>query len=566
MQTHSPARPFARAAAAGLFFAAAWCGLSEPAKAQFQFSIDYRGFTIGIPSAGTFITEGDILVPAPTFFPGWGLPPPFIVISGGIAGPPGPGLGLPMRGPCAGHPPGFPCGVEVDAFSHGMDFEVTPGPLPAGTYVFSVDACAVGIPGSPLAPNVLTEAPSFDTAGDVFQALGVAPAPVPPGPIAGNTGIVDGNGMPSGSGFTYVEAGLFEPTFPGPGATGDNIDAIDFDSVFAPPWYWSADSAFFNPCNGAANTGSAMANGGFPPAAVMVTMVPGGPFGVFAPPPALGLDMFGPGTDDIDGIALGENGSGVYEPSMMPYDWLPAAGPDMLLFSVRPGSAVIGMPDSIFGIPIEAGDILTTPLAGGVSPFPGIFVAAESLGLTTARGGMMMSNVDALDTRFPPQTGTAYCFGDGSGAACPCGNFGAPGQGCASTAVPAGALLAGTGIASVAADTVTLNGSSMPPGKLSLYFQGTVRTGGGFGVPVSDGLNCAAGMGSIRLGSMATTAGGTSFYPNPALGHTPVSVRGAIPPMGATRHYSIWYRDGPSICAAFPVVNFSNGYSIVWTP
>src|SRR4030095_16837553 len=105
------------------------------------------------------------------------------------------------------------------------------------------------------------------------------------------------------------------------------------------------------------NTGSAMANGGFPPAAVMVTMVPGGPFAVFAPPPMLGLDLFGFGTDDIDAIALSENGSGVFEPSMMPFDWLPAAGPDMLLFSVRPGSAVIGMPDSIFGIPIEASDI-----------------------------------------------------------------------------------------------------------------------------------------------------------------------------------------------------------------
>ncbi|MCF6329546.1 MAG: hypothetical protein L3J02_07095, partial [Henriciella sp.] len=51
---------------------------------------------------------------------------------------------------------------------------------------------------------------------------------------------------------------------------------------------------------------------------------------------------------------------------------------DMVLFSVRRGSPVVGMPDSIFGIPIADGDILTTPLPtsmGGVSPFPGIFCA-----------------------------------------------------------------------------------------------------------------------------------------------------------------------------------------------
>jgi hypothetical protein len=313
------------------------------------------------------------------------------------------------------------------------------------------------------------------------------------------------------------------------------------------------------------NTGSAMANG-FPPGAVMVTMAPGGPFGLFAPPGALGLDFFGPGTDDLDALALSENGSGLFEPSMMPYDWLPAAGPDMLLFSVRRGSAVVGMPDSVFCMPIEPGDILTTPLAGGCSPFPGIFIPAEALGLTTARSGGMMSDLDALDTRFPPQTGTAYCYGDGSGAACPCANPGGPGRGCASTAVATGAILTGTGTASVAADTVTLSGSGMPPARLSLYFQGTARVGGGFGVPVSDGLNCAGGGGAIRLGSMTTVAAGTSFYPNPALGQAPVSVRGAIPPAGGTRHYTIWYRDGPSICAAVSAVNFSNGFSIVWTP
>ena len=41
----------------------------------------------------------------------------------------------------------------------------------------------------------------------------------------------------------------------------------------------------------------------------------------------------------------------------------------MLVFSVRRGSAVIGLPDSIFGLPIEE-DLLVPPIPVA-SPFPG---------------------------------------------------------------------------------------------------------------------------------------------------------------------------------------------------
>ncbi|HEV8113393.1 MAG TPA: hypothetical protein VGR31_11515 [Planctomycetota bacterium] len=568
MQAPRSARTLARAAAPAGFASIALCALSSSSRAQIHFSIDYKGMTIGTPATGSGvpITEGDILVPAaPGMLPAYGpLPPPMIFASGGF-GPPAPGLGLPAHPGCIGHPPAFPCGVEVDALSYGMDYAVPRRPLPAGTYVFSVDECSSGFPGFPLPANVFTEAPVGDAAADIFEDLGLPPGPLPPGPPVGNTGIVDGNGFVSASGFVYPGVGIIEPTFPVAGPTGDDIDALEMDSAGPGPLgvFFSLDAAFINPCLGIPNTGSAMANG-FLPGMVLNTVAPGGPPMVYAPPPLLGLDIFGPGTDDLDALALAENGIPGFQPSALPYDWTLAGGPDMLLYSVRRGSAVVGMPDSFFGIPIEPGDILTTPVAGGMSPFPAIFIAAEQLGLSTLRsGGGPVADLDALDTRVIGQTGIPYCFG--TAALCPCANAGAPGHGCANSAFPAGALLTATGTASVAADTVSLVSSNVPPGKLTLYFQGTTRTGGGFGITLNDGVLCVGGPGIIRLGTHPASATGGSFYPDVGLGQLPVSVKGAIPAAGGTRHYAVWHRDPTAFCTA-ATSNYSNGLTLVWTP
>src|SRR5690606_19672586 len=49
----------------------------------------------------------------------------------------------------------------------------------------------------------------------------------------------------------------------------------------------------------------------------------------------------------------------------------------------------------------------------------------------------------------PPSN--AYCFGDGSGTLCPCGNTGAAGAGCANGANAGGGVLASSGSSSIAA-------------------------------------------------------------------------------------------------------------------
>jgi hypothetical protein len=171
------------------------------------------------------------------------------------------------------------------------------------------------------------------------------------------------------------------------------------------------------------------------------------------------------------------------------------------------------------------------------------------------------AGVDALRVSrlvCTPPVGT-YCFGDGSGAACPCGNSGASGQGCASSLGHGGTLSSG-GQAIVAADTFVLTGSGMPNSS-ALYFQGTTQAGSGMGVTFGDGLRCVAGS-IVRLGTKSN-AGGASSYP--ASGDLAISVRGLVPAAGATRNYQVWYRNAAAFCTT-STFNLTNGVSVIWVP
>jgi len=156
--------------------------------------------------------------------------------------------------------------------------------------------------------------------------------------------------------------------------------------------------------------------------------------------------------------------------------------------------------------------------------------------------------------------GTAFCFGDGSGTACPCGNNSAvgAGQGCANS-LGAGARLAATGTASLAGDSVVLAGSGMPNSS-ALYFQGTAQGGAGLGTVFGDGLRCAAGS-VTRLGTK-NNALGVSTYP--VAGDLSVSVKGLITLPG-TRYYQVWYRNAAVFCSA-STFNLTNGLTVVWNP
>lgn len=418
------------------------------------FSIDVQGPTIGeddsfydIPIRGT-----DILTPEnPSVAPGPhppGYPP-------ALSAPPGMFIANPPAGSVPGlnidNAPGLDSANgwgELDALSYGRDPMDTPFPdqqKHRPHYVFSVDEFAIGQPGT----AVRTEGAlgNQQASADTFMSQPKPLLPMGPPTVGTNYAFTDGDGEPP-SGAPGV--GLIEPNAPTVRQQlpdlGDNLDAVDFDTTLADRSSWvylSLDSAFADPLEAAAappNYGTAAANG-FVGGDVLRGIPagdPGGALQLYAAATALGLDPDGADTDDLDALKLWENGVDGYQKSEVPFDWMNGLT-DMLLFSVRRGSAIIGTNDSIFGVPIEEGDVLTTPCSGslpdGTACFgggaPGIFTAAEWLGLATVRSGTATENVygvtnpkygrdvwaddlDALDQKVP-LPGTLALLGLGLG-------------------------------------------------------------------------------------------------------------------------------------------------------
>jgi hypothetical protein len=576
-------------------FAALTLG-GEAVAFQLTFSVTYEGPTISVLNSGqqpTRITEADLLTfgPGAPGFPDAAGPlaPPRVVLHGDV-------FGLINYNQCQGHPPGNPCGIEVDSISQGLDPQLVDfSQLTGGRRLwFSVDEWAAGDPISTTSPDVASEAPAGDSSADIFVEFGLGLGPV--GPSAGmgtHVGVFDGDGVRSAApaGNLYPGMGLIEPNTPMPGLPdlGDDVDALDIATVlgFPPGGYFvSLDSAFFDPLEGVPNTGTAALQG-VSGADVLLVASPGAAPSVFASAAALGLDFFGVDSDDLDALVLSENGDGVFQPSATPYDWT-SGGTDMLLFSVRRGSAVIGSPDSIFGVPIEAGDVLTTPLSGGLSLFPGILFAAESLGLRTVRthGGSFGDDLNAMDISV------AACFDcnnngvedsvdistgassdvDSNGipdecedideyCACPsapgsCANSD-PGAGCTNS-TGGGAHLFSSGTASVLADDLVLNVDGLPTGQPGIFYMG----GNQIALPFGDGLRCVGGGGAgiFRYPAQSNSSGVVSRGPGiVALSCSSFSSAGCIA-SGSTWNFQFWYRDPAGPCGGF--FNLSNGLAV----
>ncbi|HVS17351.1 MAG TPA: hypothetical protein VMT18_02035 [Planctomycetota bacterium] len=585
----------------------ALAALSGAAAAQstVHFSVDWQSLTVGTPDSafGFPITEGDVLVPTAPAIGLGPLPGPSIAWSAGFA--PVPGLGLFGHAGCAGHAGSTPCIVEVDALSFGRDFAPLAGMTLKHFVRFSTDEYARGIFGMPASPTVWDESLAGDLCADVLVDFGIGAMPTPPfgAAMPGSVAFLDGNGLASLTPALYPGLGLVEPRPPTPvlPKLGDNLDALEMDPGSAtggpPPFgfFFSLDAAFPDPFTGIPNTGSAAAHG-FPPGAVLHTPVPGGAPVLYAPPPLLGLDLVGgPQSDDLDALALAENGLAGYQPSQTPFDWGVAGGSDMLLFSVRRGSAVIGMPDSLFGIPISEGDILTTPIPtalGGISPFPAIFIAAENIGLATLRSGTGGNFNDELDALDLDPKGLLDCNGNGVEDAIdiatgtspdtngngipdeceggvtydcfcpsplgPCGNDDAT-AGCRNS-TGQGGLLTATGSTSVGADDLVLTTTQMPA-----FTPGLMLMGPGIGgpLPFFDGRRCVNG---ALLRWPVKFAGATgSFSYGPGLSAFSIA---NFPPAywltpGSVWHFQTWYRDNTGPCGSG--ANISNSASVLFT-
>jgi hypothetical protein len=153
----------------------------------------------------------------------------------------------------------------------------------------------------------------------------------------------------------------------------------------------------------------------------------------------------------------------------------------------------------------------------------------------------------------------AFCAGDGLDpdvtVACPCGNTGGPGRGCANSANAQGARLDASG--STQPDTLLLTCTGAPALALSQFLQGDAREQAVFG----DGVRCAGGA-LVRLGSVACD-GGASAFPGP--GEPSVSQRGGVAPgSGVERFYQTYYRNAAAAFCPPEDFNVTNGVVVIW--
>ena len=158
------------------------------------------------------------------------------------------------------------------------------------------------------------------------------------------------------------------------------------------------------------------------------------------------------------------------------------------------------------------------------------------------------------------------CFGDGTGAACPCGNSGWPGSGCNNAVDTGGARLNGEGVPSLGADTLQLLCTNVRPDVLCLAFQGDQRIAPVFD---GDGLRCAGG--NVRRLYAVQAFGRSLTVPpqgSPSLSSRSAAVGDPLAP-GAQRIYQVYYRDkSPTFCPDPPgnTWNVSSGLRVDWLP
>lgn len=166
--------------------------------------------------------------------------------------------------------------------------------------------------------------------------------------------------------------------------------------------------------------------------------------------------------------------------------------------------------------------------------------------------------VDAVEIRG--ESGTTFCT-----STCPCGGpftLAALPEGGVSgcrNSTRGYAELAGSGATSVSADTLHLTAVGLPDDSRALLVQASAFGSGAFD---GEGRACLSGP-AVRLGVVAAP-GGVAQFPAPT--SAPLSVAGLLPGAGGTRHYQVRYRDNSLAFCGSSNVNWTNGYSIAWTP
>ncbi|MCE9593407.1 MAG: thrombospondin type 3 repeat-containing protein [Planctomycetes bacterium] len=174
-----------------------------------------------------------------------------------------------------------------------------------------------------------------------------------------------------------------------------------------------------------------------------------------------------------------------------------------------------------------------------------------------ASGYSLDANTNGVPDDCEQGVGVPFCFGDGSGTPCPCGNAGDPGHGCANSAT-AGALLYNLGGASVGGGNTDLYSIRLPSGMFGLFYMGTNPMAGGNGVMSYDGLRCVNGF-TKRYALQNSGAGGVFHLANPA------ALQPTLVLAGTTWFFQANYRDNSgSPCSNF--ANYTNALRIDFLP
>ncbi len=221
---------------------------------------------------------------------------------------------------------------------------------------------------------------------------------------------------------------------------------------------------------------------------------------------------------------------------------------------------------TILGIvsPITPSQNISGTLQPGVYRLFGFIAATESGGSAQGSGtevvgydyNLTFDSATILTFNGAANTGNAFCFGDGSGSPCPCGNSGALGAGCANS-TSAGAVLTGIGGATFADDYFALNVSGIPPSNPGLCVKGSLQLGSGN--PVGDGLLCA----NPQLRSQVISANILGDVVMKDWHGQPFGTYPFAANVGSTTYYQWWYRDVANPCTGAGF-NFSNAWQVDW--
>ncbi|MFN0009306.1 MAG: TolB family protein [Planctomycetota bacterium] len=209
----------------------------------------------------------------------------------------------------------------------------------------------------------------------------------------------------------------------------------------------------------------------------------------------------------------------------------------------------------------------------GTLPSPSVSADGRFVAFTSVASNLVPGDTNNQSDVFlhdrgpsPPFNVSSFCFGDGSGVACPCGNTGQVGRGCENSIATGGAVLAGNGEPLLSADTLILTASGERPTSVSVFWQG------GSGIaprPFGDGVGCM-GPPLKRLYARNAVGGVVSA---PQGSDLSISARSAVvgDPIipGTPRIYHTFYRDGGAAFCPEPAgssFNVTSGLRVVWGP